>query len=115
MEKHYRIVYQLANLLDNQFNFLGIRFGLSGIIGFVPGLGDVIDAALSLYIIWISLHLKVPASAISKMVWNVIVNFAIALIPVVGDATYILRRVNIKNLKIIEQYIPKKVIEAQIV
>lgn len=115
MEKHYKIVYQLANLLDNQFNFLGIRFGLSGIIGFIPGLGDIIDAALSLYIIWISIHLKVPGSAIAKMIWNVIVNFAIALIPVVGDATYILRRVNIKNLRIIEKYVPKNVIDAQIV
>ncbi len=102
-------------MLDNQFNFLGIKFGLSGIIGFIPGLGDIVDAALSLYIVWISVHLKVPGHKIAQMIWNVIINFAIAMIPVIGDATYILRRVNMKNLKIIEQYVPKKVIDAQVV
>jgi hypothetical protein len=106
MEKQYRFVSAFVQILDNQFNLFGIRFGLSGLIGFIPSLGDIIDALLSLYLILFAIKIRMPFYRILQMLWNILINLIIGAIPIIGDATYIIRRVNIKNLKIINQYIP---------
>ena len=42
----------LAQWLDAAFVVPGgFRFGVAGIIGLIPGIGDVIDALLSIYIV----------------------------------------------------------------
>ena len=115
MKKQYQIISNLVNLLDNQFNLFGFRFGLSGVIGLIPGFGDILDAVLSFSLIFFAIKIGVPPLKIGQMIWNILVNFAIALIPVIGDATYVLRRVNIKNLKIINQYVPASFIEGKAV
>ncbi len=113
MEKQYRFVSSFVQVLDNQFNIFGIRFGLSGLIGFIPGLGDMIDALLSLYLIVFAIRIRMPVWRILQMLWNILINLAIGAIPIVGDATYIIRRVNIKNLKIINQYVPPTFLESK--
>ncbi len=111
MEKQYRFVSAFVQILDNQFNLFGIRFGLSGLIGFIPGLGDIIDALLSLYLVLFAIKIRMPFYRILQMLWNILINLIIGAIPIIGDATYIIRRVNIKNLKIINQYIPPTFLE----
>ena len=111
MEKQYRFVSSLVQALDNQFNLFGIKFGISGFIGLVPGLGDMLNALLSLYLILFAIKIRMPFWRILQMVWNILVNLAIGAIPIIGDATYIIRRVNIKNLKIINQYVPPTFLE----
>ncbi len=106
MREQYIFVSRLVQILDNKFNLLGLKFGLSGIIGLIPGLGDIIDAVLSCYLILFAIRIKMPFYRIVQMMWNILVNLAIGAIPIIGDATYILRRVNLKNLKIINQYVP---------
>ena len=56
MENHLKTATLVANLLDNSFSFFGRRFGLNGILGLVPGAGDIITTALSLYIVWIGIQ-----------------------------------------------------------
>lgn len=111
MEKQYKFVVAFVNLLDNQFNFFGLRFGFSGLIGLIPGLGDMIDAFLSLYLIAFAIRIHLPFHRILQMLWNILINLVIGAIPIIGDATYIIRRVNIKNLKIINQYVPPTFLE----
>ena len=114
MYNHYKTAEALANLLDNQFNLLGFRFGFSAIIDAIPGIGDVIDAGLALYIVWIAFQLRVPITKIFQMLWNILVNFILGVIPVVGEATYLLRRVNYRNFQILKQYAPPQIVEGQI-
>jgi hypothetical protein len=111
MEKQYRLISSFVQILDNQFNLFGIKFGLSGIIGLIPGLGDMIDALLSLFLILFAIRIKMPFFRIIQMVWNILVSLIIGAIPIIGDATYIIRRVNIRNLKIINQYVPPTFLE----
>jgi hypothetical protein len=105
MNKHLRTAEILANLLDNRFKLFGIRFGLSAIIGLLPEIGDMIDAFMSLYLVWIAVQLKVPSGKIAQMLVNIGINFVIGLVPVLGDATYVLRRGNLRNLKIIQDFV----------
>ena len=65
-------VEALARWLDYAFALPGgFRFGMAGIIGLVPGIGDVLDALLSLYIVLRAIQLGVPRVALARMLVNV--------------------------------------------
>jgi hypothetical protein len=94
----------LSNILDNQFSLFGLRFGLSAIIDLIPGLGDILDALLSCYIVWVAIQTHIPKTKIAQMVWNILFSFLIGLIPVLGDAAYIFYKPNSRNLVILKRY-----------
>lgn len=101
---HLKIASFIANALDNQFNFLGFRFGLSALIDLIPGVGDVVDAALSFYLVWIGIQMGLPSDKVALMVGNVVLNFVIGLIPVIGDVAYLFRKANMRNLAILQEF-----------
>ncbi len=104
MKNHLYLANLLANTLDNKFNLFGLRFGASAIIDLIPGFGDMIDALLSLYIVWIAVQIHIPNREIIKMVRNILFSFLIGLIPLFGDMIYIFYRPNIRNISIIKKY-----------
>lgn len=115
MQKHYRMAKVLSKLLDSQFNILGFKFGLDPIIGLIPGLGDAIGAALSFYVIWIAIGLKVPEEKIVVMIRNVLLDILIGMLPVIGDVSDFVFKANQRNWRIIEQYSPENIVEGEIV
>lgn len=104
MEKHLKTARILAKLLDNQFSFLGIKFGLDPIIDLIPGFGDILGAVLSFYIIWIGAQLEMPPKKIFRMILNVIIDFLLGLPPVIGPIADLFYKSNQMNLKIIEDF-----------
>jgi hypothetical protein len=106
MEKHFRMAELLAYALDNSFSVGGFRFGFSAVIGLIPVVGDGIDVLLSLYLVWIAYKLHVPLWQMIRMVWNIAVSFVIGIIPFLGDAAYLFRKANMKNLRILKRYAP---------
>ena len=115
MENHIKVASFVANLLDNRFHFLGIRFGMNGVLGLIPGIGDIITGLLSFYLVWIGLKMRLPVSVLSEMMGNVITNFLIGLVPVVGDFVDFFHKGNLKNLKILKDHAARTVVEGQIV
>ncbi len=117
VKRHMQIAQLITDLLDNKFSFFGYRFGLNGIIGFVPGLGDLIVALVSLYLVWIGIHVGIPKAALLRMGMNVAVNFLVGLLPVVGDFADFFHKANMKNLRILKQSIRAKesIIEGEII
>lgn len=105
MENHLKAAERIAQLLDNQFHLFGIRFGLNGVLGLIPGAGDFLVAVVSFYIVWIGLKMRLPMSAIIEMIVNVVVNLLIGLLPVIGDAVDFFNHANLKNVKILKRYI----------
>ena len=94
----------MANLLDNRFSLFGVRFGAAAVFDLIPEFGDMINMFLSFYLVWIGIQMGIPAVKLIEMIVNILINFIIALIPVIGDATYIFRRANMKNLQILQNY-----------
>lgn len=115
MDNHLKIASLIANLLDNQFEIFGRRFGLNGILGIIPGIGDLIPSLLSMYLIIIAVQMNLPKTKIIQMLWNVIYNFLIGLIPVIGDYIDFFNHANLKNLKILKQYSNNPIIEGEVV
>src|ERR1700716_3404731 len=60
-------VEALARWLDYDFQLAGgFRFGMAGIIGLIPGIGDIVDALISLYIVLRAVQLQIPRVAVAR-------------------------------------------------
>lgn len=115
MKIHLTVARFLTNLLDRQFSVFGVRFGLDPIIGLIPGIGDLVSFALSLYLIWIAVRLNLPAKKVGAMVQNIVIDLLIGAIPIIGDIGDVVYRANYKNLQILENYVPPTMVEAEII
>ena len=89
----------LSHLLDDHFRVPGtsIRFGLDGIIGFVPGIGDVLGALASCIIIIAAWLRGVSYVTITRMVVNVGIESLVGAVPVLGNLFDIGWKANRRN------------------
>jgi len=97
----------LATLLDTAILIPGtnIRFGLDALIGLVPGIGDVITTALSLYIVHEARVLGAPGLVIARMLGNVALDGVVGAVPLLGDAFDVLWRANKRNMRLLQEWI----------
>jgi hypothetical protein len=89
----------LSHVLDDFLRIPGtsIRFGLDGIVGFIPGLGDVIGGVASCIIIIAAWMRGVSYVTVARMVANVGIEVIVGSIPVLGDMFDIAWRANRRN------------------
>lgn len=104
-----RRVEALEKLLENSFTIPGLkrRIGLDAVAGLVPVLGDVVTAAMGLYIVWEARNLGMPQWKLWRMIGNVGIDTLIGAVPVAGDLFDLLYRSNTKNLRIIRKHLDK--------
>jgi hypothetical protein len=103
---------RLVDFLDTRIQGpMGFRFGWDGIIGLIPGLGDIVTGAMSFYVIFRSAALGAPASLLLRMGANVLFENFIDLIPIFGNLFDFFWKSNTKNLRLLESYLhnPRKV------
>ena len=99
-------VEALARWLDYAFTLPGgFRYGLSGFIGLVPGIGDLLDAILSLYIVWRAVQLGVPRVTLSRMVLNVGIEAAVGSFPFIGALFDTVFKANRRNYQLLRSHI----------
>jgi hypothetical protein len=99
----------LATLLDTALVIpgTGIRFGLDGLIGLIPGIGDLITTAMSLYIVREARALGAPLHVIARMLGNVALDSVVGVVPVVGDAFDVLWRANRRNMRLLQDWLDR--------
>jgi hypothetical protein len=97
----------LSHLLDDFLRIPGtqIRFGLDGIIGLIPGVGDIIGAMASWIIILAAWLRGVPRVTLARMLANVAIETIVGTIPVLGDAFDIAWKANRRNFALLERSI----------
>lgn len=115
MESHLKAASVVAYLLDNQFNLFGKRIGLNIFLDMIPGFGDAAIAILSLYLVWIAIEMDLPRIKILEMIFNILINFLFGLIPVVGELTYLFRKANMKNLRILKEFAKNRYQEGEVI
>lgn len=89
----------LSHLLDDFIRIPGtsIRFGLDGIIGLIPGIGDVAGGVASAILILAAWARGVPKVVLLRMVANVGVEVLVGSVPILGDMFDIAWRANRRN------------------
>jgi hypothetical protein len=86
---------------------LGRKVGLDAIVGLVPVVGDVVTAAMGLYIVWEARNLGMPKWQLWRMAGNVGFDSLVGAVPVAGDLFDFLYRSNTRNLKIVLRHLDK--------
>ncbi|CAN5146293.1 DUF4112 domain-containing protein [soil metagenome] len=101
--KHVEV---LSKLMDNRFKVPGtdIRFGLDGIIGLIPGVGDLAGFAVSAYLITIMSKNGASGFVLARMMLNVIIDTALGMVPVVGDIFDFAFKSNVRNMRLMNEY-----------
>ncbi|RPB15866.1 hypothetical protein P167DRAFT_471747, partial [Morchella conica CCBAS932] len=102
-------VKRRAYRLDMAFGeFCGMKMGWSSLIAIVPGFGDVADLLLAMMVIRTASEANLPTSVTLQMVFNVIVDFVIGLIPFLGDLLDIAFKANTRNAILLEDYLRQR-------
>ena len=98
---------RLSHNLDEAFTIPGTerKIGLDPIIGLIPGGGDLIGGALSIYIMHAGIRMGMPRSVIIRMFGNIALEFIIGCIPIIGDLFDAMWKSNQRNVKLIEDSI----------
>lgn len=92
---------KLETLLDRQFSIAGIRFGVDGLIGLVPVLGDLISGAMGLYIINEGKRLGASRWTMGRMYANWGVDVSVGALPIVGDLFDVAFKSNTRNVRLL--------------
>ena len=102
-----RTLQNLETLLDEAFRIPGtqIRFGIDGIIGLVPGLGDVLAGLLSAVIPLAAWTRGVPYITLARMVTNLGIGVLVGTIPVFGDIFDIAWKPNRRNYRLLQRHL----------
>src|SRR6201995_2306154 len=95
----------LSRVLDTWFRVPGtnIRFGLDGIIGFVPGIGDLLAGLASCIIVVAAYARGVPMVTVARMVANLAIEVVVGAVPVLGNLFDIGWRANRRNYALLER------------
>jgi len=102
-------VEALERILERAVAFPGTnqRIGLDAIVGLVPVAGDLVAAAMGLYLVWEARNLGMSKFKLARMLANVGFDTAIGAIPVAGDLFDFVFRSNSRNLKMIIRHLDK--------
>jgi hypothetical protein len=100
----------LAQLLDVAFIVPGtnIRYGIDGLIGLIPVVGDIITTAISLWLVREARALGAPWHLTARMLGNVALDGAVGIVPFVGDAFDVVFRANVRNVKMLRKWLDKQ-------
>lgn len=99
----------LTHLLDNALPVPGTKFriGIDPIIGLLPGGGDIAMSFVSSYILIEAARLGLPRSTLLRMLWNLILDALLGIVPMAGDFVDLAWKANSKNLALIEAHLAK--------
>jgi hypothetical protein len=102
-----RTLLALEILLDEAFVIpgAGIRFGIDGIIGLVPGLGDALAGLLSLVIPLAAWIRGVPYVTLARMAANLGIGVLVGSVPLFGDIFDILWKANRRNYRLLRRHL----------
>jgi len=97
----------LSHLLDDCFRVPGtqIRFGLEGIIGMVPGIGDVLHGLASSLIVLAAWMRGLPYATLLRMLFNLLLDVGIGAVPFFGDIFDIAWKANRRNYALLTRHL----------
>ncbi|MBD2035940.1 DUF4112 domain-containing protein [Leptolyngbya sp. FACHB-321] len=102
-----RRVRTVSRLLDNAIPIPGTRFrlGLDPVLGLLPGAGDFVGAALSVYIVIEAVRFGLPRKTLVQMVTNLVLDSVGGSVPILGDVFDATWKANSRNLALLEAHV----------
>jgi hypothetical protein len=109
-EERIARIEALASLLDTAFIIPGtnLRFGFDALVGLVPGIGDALTTALSLWLVKEAHALGAPSHLIARMLGNIAIDGVVGSVPLLGDAFDLVWKSNRRNLYLLRRHIERE-------
>ena len=96
----------LALIMDNFLRVPGtnFRFGLDPLMGLLPGLGDTGSAMISAMALIAAARRGLPKILLARMSLNILINEAVGIVPILGDAFSFWFKSNARNYDLLRQH-----------
>lgn len=101
--EHDPWIEHLAWLMDSSIGIGRWSIGIDGLLGLVPGLGDLAGSLVSILIVGRAVRAGVPRIAVARMVANIAIDALLGTVPVVGDLFDFAFKANVKNVRIYQE------------
>lgn len=95
----------LSRLLDDAFLVPGTRFrvGIDPLLGLIPVFGDLATLSMSFYILITAAKMQVPKATLYRMGLNVVIDYIVGSIPILGNVFDFFWKANSKNVELLER------------
>jgi hypothetical protein len=104
----------LSQLMDSAFEvpMLRTRVGLDAVLGLVPVAGDVLSAAIGLFLISEARVLGASRWLQARMLANLMTDAALGAVPLAGDLADVYFKAHLRNLRLLQKELGEPFIEA---
>jgi hypothetical protein len=104
----------MTRLMDGLFEIplTKRKFGLDPLIGLVPVVGDLIPAAIGLYLVFEARELGASRWLQARMVGNLLLDLLVGAVPLLGDFFDFMFRAHHRNLKLLQKELGEPYIDA---
>lgn len=105
----------VTRLMDGLFEvpLLRRKVGLDAVIGLVPVVGDLVSAGIGLYLVIEARQLGASRWLQTKMVGNLLLDFMVGAVPVLGDFFDVMFRAHQRNLELLQKELGEPYIDAR--
>ena len=93
--------------MDSRFLIPGTKYrvGLDAIVGLIPGIGDGLGAVVSFYILLRLWQHELPWHLRARLVGNILVDFALGSVPLIGDLFDFGFKANRRNVRLVRNHL----------
>lgn len=101
---------RLTRWLDTRWTIPGTRwrFGLDPLLGLVPVVGDVVSCGFSAWSLVEARRAGAPWPLMLSMAGNIILDFVVGAIPLLGDVFDFAFKAHVRNLRMLEKWLASK-------
>jgi hypothetical protein len=109
-EERIARIEALATLLDTAFLVPGtnLRFGFDALIGLIPGIGDAVTTAVSLWLVKEARALGAPGHLVARMLGNIAIDGVVGAVPLLGDAFDLVWKSNRRNMHLLRRHLERE-------
>ena len=103
-----RRLRRLAHALDTAIPLPGgYRVGWDGIIGLIPGIGDVAAFVPGAYIVYESRRLGAPNTLLARQIVNIGIDALVGSVPLIGDIFDVGWKANRRNVALVREHVER--------
>ena len=105
----------LSKLMDAavEVPLLRTRVGLDALLGLVPVAGDLVSAAIGVYLVTLARELGASRWLQARMIVNLVVDAGLGLVPIAGDVADVYFKAHLRNLRLLQKELGEPFIEAE--
>ena len=96
---------RLAMFMDSAITIpvINWKIGLDPLLDIVPWAGDLVGLLLSSYMLWVAYELRLPRHVYVRMTVNMLFDYLLGLVPMVGGVADAFWHANLYNVDILEK------------